>query len=119
MGQSLLELITFNGWPSNEDWTKWAAWWDKGQTTVNDDLTRKGQKGLTAKWHFQVKRMSDIAVHSFKELMVVASENFSQWSCEKYIWRLTLIRNALMAIDILPWPIPKQENWFTRIDESG
>ena len=101
-----------------EDWQKWSAWWDKGQAIISEDLTRRGQKGLSQQWHFQVKQMSDLAVHSFKEMITVAAENFSQWSCEKYIWRVTMIRNVLQAIDILPWPIAKQDNWFTRLDEA-
>ena len=78
-------------------------------------MKRRGEKGFAPNWHFKVKRVADITVAAYKEMMVIATENFSQWSCEKWAWRLNLIKNALVEINILPWPIPTKDNWFTRI----
>lgn len=78
-------------------------------------MKRRGDKGFAPAWHFKVKRVADVIVASYRELMVVASENFAQWSCEKWVWRTNLIKNGLIELNILPWPIPTKDNWFTRI----
>ena len=61
MGNALLELLTFNGWPTKEEWNKYEMWWDKNVTIVNEAMTRRGEKGFTPTWHFKVKRISEVA----------------------------------------------------------
>ena len=78
-------------------------------------MKRRGEKGFAPNWHFKVKRIADITVAAYRELLVIAAENFTQWSCEKWAWRTNLIKNNLIEINILPWPIPTKDNWFTRI----
>ena len=119
MGSSLLQVLTYDGWPTKEDWTKWEAWWDKEVSAVNADSSRRGQKGVTVDWHFKVKRLADLIASAFEEMMTIMLENFTQWSVEKWSWRINLIKNALIEINILPWPIPNQDNWFTRINNAG
>ena len=119
MGSSLLELISFDGWPPKEDWVKWEAWWDENQTHVTQQMTRKGEKGLSTDWQFKVKRISSLIVAAVDEFVVIAVENHTQWSNEKWIWRVNMIRNALTELKILPWPIQGKNNWFTRIENSG
>ena len=114
----MLDLLTYNGWPSKEDWVKLEAWWDKEYAQINETMKRKGEKGFNPKWHFKVKRIADVAVTACKEMQTVAAENFSQWSCEKWAWRTNLIKNALIELNILPWPLPNQDNWFTRINAA-
>ena len=119
MGQSLLEVITMNGWPGKDDWVKWEAWWDKESGAISEDMTRRGEKGLSAEWPIKAKRLSDIVSMAVKEMTVIAVENMTQWSVEKWMWRVNLIKNALLELKILPWPIPKENNWFTRINVAG
>lgn len=119
MGQSLLELITFDGWPSKEDWTKWEAWWEENQTQASQALIRRGEKGPSIDWHFKVKRISSLIVTAVNEFVTIAIENHTQWSNEKWIWRINLIKNALLELKILPWPIQGKNNWFTRIENTG
>ena len=57
-------------------------------------------------------------VASYRELLVIGTENFSQWSCEKWAWRTNLIKNGLIELGILPWPIPTKDNWFTRMNAA-
>lgn len=81
-------------------------------------MKRRGEKGFAPNWHFKVKRVADVAVTAYREMIVIATENFSQWSCEKWAWRVNLIKNSLIEINILPWPIPSKDNWFTRIQAA-
>ena len=119
MGQSVMEVITLNGWPGKDEWVKWEAWWDKESNGVAEDMTRRGEKGLSTKWPFKAKRLADIIIHAVNEMNVIAVENMTQWSVEKWMWRVNLIKNALIELKILPWPIPRETNWFTRINGAG
>ena len=119
MGQTLLEVITLNGWPGRDDWVKWEAWWDKESNSVAEDMTRRGQKGLSIEWPYKAKRLSDLITQAVRELTLIASENMVQWSVEKWMWRVNMIKNALVDLKILPWPIPTENNWYTRINEAG
>ena len=113
-----MQVLTYSGWPSKEDWTKWEAWWDKGSLEISQQAARKGQKGVIQDWHLKVKRLADLIVNAFDPMVVVIVENHAQWSVEKYVWRITLIKNALLEMGILPWPIA-QDNWFTRVNSLG
>ena len=119
IGASLFELIVLDGWPTKEDWTKWEAWWDENQTKAVQQMARKGEKGPAIEWHFKVKRISALIMAATMEFVTIAVENHAQWSNEKWIWRINTIRNALMEINILPWPIQGKNNWFTRIENTG
>lgn len=114
-----MDVILLNGWPGKDDWTKWEAWWDKESNAINEDMTRRGEKGLSAEWPYKAKRLADMIVQAVKEMTVIAAENMTQWSVEKWMWRVTLIKNALIELKILPWPLPKENNWFTRINVAG
>ena len=119
MGSSLLNVITYNGWPSKEDWVKWEAWWDKEAQGLSDQMTRKGEKGLSAEWHFKAKRCADLIQTAVNEMTLVTSMNMLQWSVEKWMWNVSCMRNALITLNILPWPIPTEDNWFTRVNSAG
>ena len=119
MGSDLFEILAYDGWPTKEGWQKWEAWWEAEVQNQNQAMTRKGEKGLSDGWHFKVTRLSALVHSAVNEFVLVALENHTQWSTEKWMWRFTLIKNALTELKILPWPLPKADSWFNRIDQAG
>ena len=119
MGASLLKVITYNGWPSSETWKKWDAWWENQVTKCTTAQTRSGQKGLSHDWHLKVKRLADVAMQATDEMVTIMAENFAQWSIEKWMWRVNLIKNILIELEILPWPTVERDNWFIAINDAG